>query len=198
MMRAKTFLQSLLLLPYLVWVIAAVFSMILIWPLLYTIGIPIAFVAEGMPILGKILGVVYGSIIVYVFGVVFWGLPYTFFATVFFFWSKNKSTQKTYSALIYSPLVLALISAAGIMILALAFRFASGKIPPLEDLRNLRLISLSGAALSLIYGYLFVGFGVAVYKFFMRRKLLKNEAEAQEVREAKSNSLDDKIDSDLD
>ena len=196
-MKPKTFLQSLLLLPYLIWIVAAIFSMFLIWPLLYTIGIPIAFLAEGIPILGKILGAVYGFIVAYVFGVVFWGLPYTLFAAGFFLWSKNKSTERTYSALIYSPLVLALISAAGIMIVALAFRFASGKFPPLEDWRNLGLISLSGAALCLIYGYLFVGFGIVVYRLFIHRKLLKNESEILAVVEVKPSPLDDKIESDV-
>jgi hypothetical protein len=196
MMKAKTFLQSLLLLPYLVWVAAAVFSMVLIWPLLYTIGIPIAFLAEDIPILGKIFGALYGFIIAYVFGVVFWGLPYTLFAAVFFLWSKNKSTEKTYSALLYSPLVLALISAVGIMIVALAFRFMSGKFPPLEDWRNLGLISLSGAALCLIYGYLFVGVGAVGYRLCIRRKLLKNETEIISASTVKASPLDDKIEND--
>jgi len=177
MMKPKTFLVSLLLLPYLIWVMAAVFSLFLIWPLIYTIGIPISFLTEGIPILGKFLGALYSFVLAYVFGAVFWGAPYTLFVIGFFFWSKNKSTQKTYSSLLYSPLLLGFIAAVGLMILGLIFRFASGKIPPLEDWKNLGMISLPGAALSLIYGYIFVGVGIAGYKLFDFLKLLKSESE---------------------
>lgn len=176
MIKPKTFLLSLLLLPYLVWVVAAVFSLILIWPLIYTIGIPISFLTESIPILGKSFGLLYSFILAYVFGIVFWGLPYTLFVIGFFFWSKNKSTKKTYSSLLYSPLLLALIPVVGLMSLGL-FSIASGKTLPLENWRNLGLISLLGVALCLIYGYIFVGLGMAGYKLFDFLKLLKSESE---------------------
>jgi len=177
MMKPKTFLLLQLLLPYLIWIMAAVFSLFLIWPLIYTIGIPISFLTEGIPILGKFLGALYSFVLAYVFGIVFWGVPYTLFAVGFFFWSKNKSTKKTYSALLYSPLLLAFIPAVGLMILGLFSRIISGKIPPLEDWKNLGLISLLGAALCLIYGYIFVGVGMAGYKLFDYLKLFKSESE---------------------
>ena len=127
MIKPKTFLLSLLLLPYLAWVVAAVFSLILIWPLIYTIGILVSFLTEDIPILGKSLGVLYSFILVYVFGIVYWGVPYTLFAIGFFLWSKNKSSKKTYSTLLYSPLLLAFIPVVGLMSLGL-FSIASGKI----------------------------------------------------------------------
>src|SRR5688572_30295948 len=132
-MKPRTFLLSLLLLPYLIWVAATVFSLFLVWILIYTIGI--------IPGVGNLLLGVYGFSTVYSFGIVFWGVPYTIFALGFFLWSKNKSSKKTYSTLLYSPLLLACIAAAAIMIFGAAFRLASGKFPPLEDWKNLGLIS---------------------------------------------------------
>lgn len=149
------------------WVMAAIFALVLIWPLIYIIGIPVALLTEGIPspgILSQFLGGLYFFILIYVFGIVFWGIPYTLFVIGFFLWSKNKSIQETYSALQRSPLILALITALGFMVLGLVGRFASGKILSLEDWKNLGLISLLGVALCLIYGYIFVGLGMAGYK----------------------------------
>jgi len=168
--KAKTFLLVTLLLPYIVWVIAAIYSLILIWPLIYTVGL--------IPGVAQILGAIYGVGFAFVIGIVFWGVPYTVFAIIFFFWSKNKPVQKIYSTLLYSPMMLALMSSIGIMILGLAFRLAAGKIPSLEEWKNLGLISLLGAGLCLLYGYFFVGAGVVGYKLLKHLKLVKDNMEA--------------------
>jgi hypothetical protein len=184
-MKPKTFLLSLLLLPYLIWVLAAIFSFFLIWILIYTIGL--------IPGVGDILVALGGFAGVYVGGFIIAGIPYTLFVIVFFFWSKNKSAQKTYSVLFYSPIFLALITSVGITIVGLAFRLVAGKIPPLEDWRNFGLISLLGSALCLVYGYIFVGIGMAGYKLFDHLKLFKKETETQEDIEVNAAPSNDKI-----
>src|SRR5688572_2681576 len=138
-----------LLLPYFVWVIAAAYSFLFIWPLIYSIGI--------IPGVAQILVAMYGVGSALVLGIVFWGVPYTVFVVAFLLWSRKKSVQKTSSALLYAPPFLALICSPGLMILGLTFSLADGKLPPLEDWRNLGLISVLAAALCLLYGYLFVG-----------------------------------------
>ncbi|GEM_PF-2023748 len=180
-MKPKSFLLFLLLLPYLIWVMGAIFSLILIWPLIYTVGLLFALVTEVIPVLsvlGKFFGAMYFFILIYVFGIVFWGVPYTLFSIVFLFWSKNKSTKKIYASLFYSPLLLAFIVSVGLMMLGLISRSAFGRILSLEDWKNLGLLALLGATLFLIYGYAFVGIGMAGYKYFDSRKLFKSETDS--------------------
>jgi hypothetical protein len=98
---------------------AAVFSQYLIWPLVYTTGIPISFVAEAIP-------------------------------------------------------------ALGLLLVSLLFRIASGIIPPVEDWKNLELISLLGATLSRVYGYIFMELSMAGYKLFDFLTLFKGESEISE------------------
>ena len=66
------------------------------------------------------------------------------------------------------------------MILGLTFSLADGKLPPLEDWRNLGLISVLAAALCLLYGYLFVGAGAIGYKLLHFLKLIKGESEVSQ------------------
>jgi hypothetical protein len=79
--KAKTFLSFMLLLPYIVWVVAAIYSLMLVWPLMYTVGL--------IPGVAQVLTATAGVGTVFVFGIVFWGIPYTGFAIVFFYWSKK-------------------------------------------------------------------------------------------------------------
>jgi hypothetical protein len=165
MIKRKNFLLSLLLLPYLV------------WPLLYVIGIPVVLLGGDFAPFGEALVAAVGITAVYTFGIVIWGVPYTLFAISFLFWSKNKSIKKTYSALIGSPLILAFIAVAVVMIIGLFHRFSPGKVPLLADWQNLGLISLHGAVLCLVYGYILVGIGIVGYRLFDHLKFFKSESE---------------------
>lgn len=177
-MKPKSFLQLLLLLPYLAWIIAALFSLVLIWPLIYTVGIfLIPLFTKVFPFLGWFFGILYGFMLAYVFSIVFWGAPYTLLVIGLFIWSKNKSTKQTYKALLYSPCLLAVFTATGLLIVFLFFRTYSRIQVPLEDWRNIGFISLLAASLCLIYGYLFVGLGIAGYKSLEFLKMLKSENE---------------------
>jgi len=183
-MKTKNYLLSLLSLPYLAWVIAAIISLILVWPLLYTVGFLITYLAEFIPILNDLLyfySVIYFLMLVYVFAIVLWGVPYTFFAISFLFWSKNKSIKSMYSVLFYSPFLLAAMSVVELSIVGLISSLLSWKMPSLEDWKSFGLISLLGITLCLLYGYFFVGTGMAGYKLLDILKLFKNESEAPQT-----------------
>ncbi|MBX3038923.1 MAG: hypothetical protein KF758_18575 [Anaerolineales bacterium] len=169
-MKPKSFLLSILFLPYLIWVLAVIFSLFLVWILIYTIGL--------IPGVANLLLALYAFAAVYAGGGIFAGIPYTFFVVGFLFWSKNKSEKNIYSALIYSPLIVAFISALVLITIGLISRFASGIFPPMKDLINLGQISLFGVVLILIYGYILVGVGIVGYKTFDSRKWLKRDNEA--------------------
>lgn len=185
-MKPKSFLLSLLLLPYLGWAIAAVFSLVLVWPILYGFGIFAVLLNEIFPSLGTLeafryfgwfLKALVGITFAYFLTVVFWGVPYTIIVISMFIWSKNKSTEQTYKALFYSPCLLALLSVAGILSVFLISRISLGAQILQEDWRNIGLISLLITTLCLVCGYFFVGLGMVGYKLLSLRKILKSEDE---------------------
>src|SRR5512142_1670387 len=98
-MKAKTFLLVLLFLPYLLWLIT----------------VPMTAISSDS-VIGKLL---VGFSFIYVFGILFWGIPYTTFVIGMLFWSRNRSAKQIYSALSQSPLSLALLTLAEFVILFL-------------------------------------------------------------------------------
>ena len=177
MIRRKSFLLSLLLLPYLIWMIAAAFSLFLIVPILYAIAIPILLLGGELAPIGEVLGAIVRIAAAYTFGITTWGVPYALFASVFLFWSRNKSIKKIGSALICSPIILASIAVAVVMILDLFPRFSPRIIRSVEDWQDLQLISFRGVVICLAYGYILVGIGIVGYRLLDRRKFFKSESD---------------------
>ena len=177
MIKRQYFLLSLLLLPYLAWVIAAVFSLFLVWPLLYAIGIPVSLLGGDLTGISEALVATVKITSAYTFGVAIWGMPYTLFAIIFLIWSRNKSIKRTYTALILSPIILALIAIAVVMLLGFLHRLSPDELPLLEDWQSLQIISLRAAVICLVFGYILVGIGIVGYRLFDYRKLFINESE---------------------
>jgi hypothetical protein len=155
-MKAKTLLLLLLFLPYLIWAIA------------------IPFVA--LPTKSTLLGIVTGFSIVYTFGIVFWGIPYTILIISVLFWSRKKSAKEVYAALSQSPLWLALITVVEFLVVYLYLVLTSEiRFSPLEDLGNLVVYSFVAMFAIFIYGYAVVFLSKSVYRVFERRKWIRDE-----------------------
>ncbi len=155
-MKPKTLLLLLLFLPYLIWVIA------------------IPFVA--LPTKSTLQGIITGFSIVYTLAIVFWGIPYTVLVIGVLFWSRKKSAKEVYAILSQSPLWLALLTVAELLIVYLYWVLTSEiRFSPLEDLGNLLVYSFVAMFVIFIYGYAFVFLSKAVYRAFERRKWLKDE-----------------------
>jgi hypothetical protein len=155
-MKSKSLLLALLLLPYLVWVAL------------------VPFVAIQTN--SGLRQVVAGLSILYTFGIIFWGLPYTLLVVGLLFWSRNKSAKEVYSVLSHAPLWLTLITVAELLIVYLYWLLTSKiRFSPLEDLGNLVVYSFITMFATFIYGYAVVFLSKGVYRVFERLKWIKDE-----------------------
>jgi len=155
-MKSKTLLLSLLFLPYLIWAVAIPFM--------------------ALPTKSILQGIVTGFSIVYTLGIVFWGIPYTVLVIGVLFWSRKKSAKEIYAVLSQSPLWLALITVAELLIVYLYWVVTSEvRFSPLEDLGSLVVYSFVAMFAIFIYGYIFVFLSKGIYKAFERLKWIKDD-----------------------
>ncbi len=169
-MRPKTLLTLLLFLPYLIWLVAILFM--------------------GLPFDSILYTLVAGLSIVYAFGIVFWGIPYTTLVIGILFWSRGKSAQELYDVLSRSPILLAWITLAEFILAYLILvLFGISNALTLELGHQVELLELAGGFFGsifyafmamvgiFIYGYMFVFLSKAVYKAFESRNWLKDEGD---------------------
>ena len=172
------------------WLIAAAFSLFLIWPLLYGIAIPVVLLGGDFAPIGEVLVAMLGTAAVYTFGITSWGLPYALFAILFLSWSRNKSIKMTSLGLICSPIIIAFMAVAVVMLLWLFPRFAPRIIQSLEGWQKLQVFSFRTAIICLVYGYILVGGGAVGYRLLDHFKFFKSETEApQNMSGADTNPL---------
>ncbi len=132
----------------------------------------------ALPTKSILQGIVNGFSIVYTLGIVFWGIPYTFFVIGVLFWSRKKSAKEVYEVLSQSPLWLALLTVVELLIVYLYWILTSEiRFSPLEDLGNLVVYSFVAMFAIFIYGYTFVFLSKGVYRVFEHRKWIKDEEE---------------------
>ncbi len=130
----------------------------------------------ALPTKSTLQGIITGFSIVYTLAIVFWGIPYTVLVIGVLFWSRKKSAKEVYAILSQSPLWLALLTVAELLIVYLYWVLTSEiRFSPLEDLGNLLVYSFVAMFVIFIYGYAFVFLSKAVYRAFERRKWLKDE-----------------------
>lgn len=158
-MKSKSLLLLLLGLPYLLWLVAI--------PL---IGLPFDSVSHTL---------VAGFSIVYTFGIVFWGLPYTTFVFGFLLWSRNKSAKQVFGALSQSPLVLALITLAEFLLAFLITAVLPGSsfeiLEFISGFFNTIAYSLMAMFGIFIYGYACVFLSKQVFRALVRLKWATDE-----------------------
>src|SRR6266508_1494527 len=141
-MKRKTLLLLLLFLPYLIWLAAIPF-----------IGLPFDSVLHTLTA---------GFSIVYTFGIIFWGIPYTTLVIGLSFWSKNKSAKELYDVLAQSPLLLAWITLAEFLLVYLSVGLF-GSLTGLTSGSQLSLLELAGGFFSIIAYALMAMFGIFIY-----------------------------------
>jgi hypothetical protein len=160
-MKPKTLLLSLLFVPYLIWLVTTRLT--------------------GLPLDTFLHSFIAGVSIIYAFGIIIWGIPYTTLVIWLLFWSRGKSAKELYEMLSRSPLLLAQITLAEFVlaysILALVavsqalFVGDGNKIDILELVGGFfgsifyAFMAMAGI---FIYGYIFVFFAKRVYEVFER------------------------------
>src|SRR5688572_25355602 len=162
-MKPKTFLIAMLFLPYVCWLVALLLSTSRNSLIDY-------------PVLGSILGILIFASVIFMGGIVFWGIPYTLLVIGLLIWSKNKSATKIYIVFFYSPLLLTALTTILFLIIGLGSALISGFQTALaENLFSSIWFSFLAALGIGIFGYFFVGISAGIYKILEYLKIIKNE-----------------------
>lgn len=158
-MKSKTLLLWLLSLPYLIWLAA----------------IPLV----DLPFDSILHTFTAGFSLVYTFGILFWGIPYTTLVTGILLWSRNRPAKEVYSVLSQSPLLLALITLVEFMIAFVFQALFSGSQPTLLAIMGDFFNSVAYALMAMfgifVYGYAFVFLSKYLYRTFARLKWIADE-----------------------
>jgi len=162
--KPQNFLRSLLLIPYIAWGIALLFSSLAYRPDGNT---PNAF-----------LDTFAGFASFFTIAIIGWGIPYTILAVGLFIWSIKKPTPVIYKAFLISPILLSILTIVEVVYITFS---PLQTAPSLADFQDFLSYTLLAVILTLILGYIFVGLGVIIYKAMGRLNLLRTEAEPSQV-----------------
>ena len=177
-MRPQNLLRFLLILPYL------------------AVGLAILAIeaTHGMPrddtFLDNILGMLGLLAEFYFVAIFFWGIPYSILAIGLVIWSINKHERLIFRVFFFSPFLLMILMELEILFLPIWV----GYVPSFNDLSKMLyawsfydLLSLFwffglAAIPSIVFGYLFVGIGAAIYQSFEILRLVKSHNEPSSVQ----------------
>jgi hypothetical protein len=166
-MKPQKYLRLSLLMPYALWVVS----------------LGIAFLTNimqsGNTSFSPITSILTGGIIIYVIGIILWGIPYTLLAVSLWVWSLRKQTQEIIKVFRFAPVLLIV----PLMIEAPILNYTSYR-SYYELSQNWQSFwsgfasyALILAGPSILYGYLSIGCVYGIYKLLTRLNLLKFEEE---------------------
>ncbi len=182
-MKRKTFYNISLALPYLALVVSG--------------GLAFFAYEAGMDwtTLDGLLGILAGSVIVFLVSSVIWGPLYTWMVVVMLFWGRGKPADEIRRMYLLSPILLGCSMGIPILftdlpgstaLLAWGFLHLAHldfivqtffKDYPLEESLGVGVAWVLMAAICLIVGYVFVGIVLLIEKSLKRRNLFKEELE---------------------
>ena len=168
-MRPKSFLLAMLFLPYVIWIVSFLLSSLS------------QDLAKDSRILGVLLGISNLFSLLFGIGIVFWGVPYTVLVIGLLVWSRNKPVESIFKALFFSPLLLAALFVFGFLLWPLLSAILTIQLPTLADWINVVWYAFLAAMLSLVFGYLFVGLGLVLYKVFLYLRIIKSDPDNLDV-----------------
>ena len=166
-MKTTTYLRLSLLIPFLVWGVCLLFFLLL--------G---TFEPTGSEIMGSniVLGLIFWTILFYLFGIRGWFLPYLLLSVILLIWSFRSPASVLMKGFVLSPLFMTVL----IMILVNVWSIGSGNwgsfsYSPTENFENFFGSNLWFVILTLGWGYLCVGIGYGLYRLLQRQGLIKDE-----------------------
>ena len=172
-MKTTTYLRLSLLIPFLVWGIGVLFFIVL------SSLEPNA--AEGMES-NVILGLVFWTVLFYVFGIIGWLLPYVLLSLALLVWSFRSRVQVLMKAFALSPIAKALLIVIFVNITSIgAGNWDMFSDNPTGNLENFFGSNLWFVILTLIWGYICVGIGYGIYKLLQRLGYIKEEVKVESV-----------------
>ena len=166
-MKTKTYARLALLIPLLIWVI------LIFVELAINLVIPADLRSSEQM---TVFGFLEMFIMFYVMGILFWFLPYLVLSIAMLLISYKISLERLQYVLILSPFAMAILAMMEATLVSLP---AGGFASPSADLATNFMtgigINLMMGILSLVYGYICVGLGIAGYKLLQRFGKIKEE-----------------------
>jgi len=157
-MKSQTYLRLSLLIPYLLWVIS----------------LGIIFVTSQFPESNNvIITIISGVAGFYTLGVILWGIPYTLLAVGLWVWSRSRDTRKMARGFAYSPILLGLLLMIETFILSINWSDVPNGFSQISPDFTASILTLGG--LSLLYGYLCIGFAAGLYKLLKKFNVINDE-----------------------
>lgn len=117
----------------------------------------------------------------YVFGVIIWIFPYLFLTLILFLWSFIGRARTMLNAFALSPIAMALLTIAVVIIMELGgnsggvLNNPNGTLNRLGGFDNWSSIILVFVGIALVWGYICVGIGYGLYRFLKHREIIRDE-----------------------
>lgn len=152
-MKPGGYFRFALLIPFILWVISLIVSLI-----------------YSAIELEEIWNIIFIPIVYYAIGILLWFFPYTVLAIGLWIWSKNRSSLALRNAALTAPSLFFLL----ILIEASWAYLSTDSIS--EVAKSLPEVATFLIVLSLVYGYLCVGIAFGIFKFLQAKNFIVQEA----------------------
>jgi len=162
-MKPHTLLRLSLVIPYLLWGISMIIVMIV------SSSNSTAFDSNSF------INVLLYIPMLYAFGIIIWGIPYTLLAVGLWLWSRGKLVRKTIKVFALSPIMLAMLIAFEIS--ALSINWHDIRAGFSQNSADFGTSVLAMAGIALVFGYLSIGVVAGIYKVLTMLNLIKAENE---------------------
>jgi hypothetical protein len=166
-MKTKTYARLALLIPLLIWVILTLVEFV------YNLAIPADLRSSASMTVFSILEII---IMFYVFGILFWFLPYVVLSIALLFISFRSRLRMLQYLFILSPVAMAILAMAEGAIITLSIK--DSIMPSADSLSNFIAsagFSLMMGILALAWGYVCVGIGFGGFKLLQRFGMIVDE-----------------------
>lgn len=175
-MKTATYLRLSLLIPLIVWGLCI---------LLFFLIAAVRPDANGLTAFGEAATIAdYGFLFVsfYVFGIIIWILPYGLLALILFFWSFIGQAGALIKGFALSPLAMALLTTAIVILMDLGNPGVSGAFAgPGQIDKQFLDFNLLVTALALVWGYICVGLGFGIYELLQRLGAIRDHVAIEVV-----------------
>jgi hypothetical protein len=162
-MKPQTLLRLSLIIPYLLWGISTIIMLV--------VNSVNTTAIDSNSIISALIYVP----ILYAFGIVIWGIPYTLLAVGLWLWSRGKSIQKAIKVFALAPIMLAILIA--IEISAFSINWSDMGAGFSQNAADFGASILAMGGLAIVFGYLSIGVVTGIYKVLTMLNFIKKETE---------------------
>jgi hypothetical protein len=160
-MKTQTYIRSSLLTPYILWVI------------FLGIAMTASRAVDDASASTSFITIMSTITNFYVIGIILWGIPYTILAFGLWLWSRGRDLQKITRVFALSPFFLAILMMLETFIVSFNWSDMANGFSQLSTDFGASFLTFGG--LSILYGYLCIGFAIGLYKILKSLNVFNRE-----------------------